>query len=215
MAALLRRTAFLSRKVVQNKVGITIACGYKRKFLKLVPVREDENGLPSKVAARSALESLGDRGFCRPQKSYQPPDDVQDRVKAIYEDVLGRTADDSWMETPITDPLLKYKLLTKCIKEFGHDLPNSCLIRVNRVDDVVEYYATTVEGATAFDSLVKSQNKLPPNMHAIPHYVRFHPETDTFFGGVNAYPGTSTIVTGLKAKRKFKGYTSKGSWPFV
>ncbi|XP_029850430.2 uncharacterized protein LOC115332206 [Ixodes scapularis] len=214
MAALLRQTAFLSRKVAQNKVGITVVCGYKRKFRRLIPIREDEEGLPSKAAARSALESLADRGFCRPQKAYQPPDDVHNRVKAIYEDVLGCTAAESWMETPITDPLVKYKLLTKCIKEFGHDLPNSCLMRVRQVDDLVEYYSTAVEGVTPFDSLVRSENTLPPNIHAIPNYVRFHPETDTFFGGVNAYPGTSTIVTGLKAKKKFKGHISKSSWPF-
>lgn len=34
-------------------------------------------------------------------------------------------------------------------------------------------------------------------------------ETDTMYGGVSAFPKSSTIVTGLKAKKMYKGYTAK------
>lgn len=148
-------------------------------------------------------------------KPYQPDDNVQRRVRDIYEDVLGCKADQSWRDTPVSEPLLKYKLLTRCIKEFGHDIPSSCLMSVSTIDDIVEYFSTPVEGVSPYDSLIKSKNNLPQNIHAIPNYVRFHPETDTFFGGVSAYPGTSTIVTGLRAKKKYKGHVGRMSWPFV
>ena len=42
-------------------------------------------------------------------------------------------------------------------------------------------------------------------------------ETDTMFNGVSAFPRSSTIVTGLKYKKKYRGYSAKGvdgSWPF-
>ncbi|KAL3182950.1 hypothetical protein MRX96_006746 [Rhipicephalus microplus] len=161
---------------------------------RVIPIREDENGLPSKALARSALNSLKDRGFCRPMKPYKPAEDVKDKVKVVYEE---------------------FRLLTRCISEFGHDIPSSELMNVKCVDDVVEYFSTPVEGLSPYESFVQRKDQLPKNLHVIPNYVRFNPETDTFFGGVNAYPGTSTIVTGLKAKKKFKGYTSSPTWPYI
>jgi large subunit ribosomal protein L50 len=38
-------------------------------------------------------------------------------------------------------------------------------------------------------------------------------ETDTLFGGVSAFPKSSTIIQGLRAKKKYKGYEAKKSWP--
>ena len=37
-------------------------------------------------------------------------------------------------------------------------------------------------------------------------------ETDRMFGGISAFPGTSTIVTGLKYKKKYKGYDARTPW---
>jgi hypothetical protein len=37
-------------------------------------------------------------------------------------------------------------------------------------------------------------------------------ETDTMFGGISAFPGRSTIVTGLKYKKKYKGYDARTPW---
>uniref|UniRef100_A0A023FRT7 Large ribosomal subunit protein mL50 n=1 Tax=Amblyomma parvum TaxID=251391 RepID=A0A023FRT7_AMBPA len=217
MAALIRRSRLLPSNLNQAKTAFSTSCAAStaRRFFQVIPVREDENGLPSKAMASSALASLGARGFCRPMKPYKPADDVEDRVKAIYEDVLGQKADSAWLQTPITEPLVKFRLLTRCIKEFGHDIPNSQLMNVKCADDVVEFFSTPVEGLSPYELLVRQKDQLPKNLHVIPNYVRFHPETDTFFGGVNAYPGTSTIVTGLKAKKKYKGYVSSPTWPYT
>jgi len=32
------------------------------------------------------------------------------------------------------------------------------------------------------------------------------------FGGISAFPGRSTIVTGLKYKKKYKGYDARTPW---
>jgi large subunit ribosomal protein L50 len=40
----------------------------------------------------------------------------------------------------------------------------------------------------------------------------FVSETDTMFGGISAFPGSSTIVTGLKYKKKYKGYDAENPW---
>ncbi|XP_050025036.1 uncharacterized protein mRpL50 [Dermacentor andersoni] len=218
MAAFIRRSrCVLPNNLFKGKAELSTSCAVctARRFKKVIPVREDENGLPSKAMARSELNSLSDRGFCKTMKPYKPVDDVEDKVKAIYEDVLGQKADSAWLQAPITEPLLKFRLLTKCISEFDHDIPSSELLNVKCVDDIVEYFSTPVEGLSPYESLVQRKDQLPENLHVIPNYVRFHPETDTFFGGVNAYPGTSTIVTGLKAKKKYKGYTSSPTWPYI
>lgn len=54
--------------------------------------------------------------------------------------------------------------------------------------------------------------ELPPNVSIQYEYHRFHPETDTMFGGVSAFPRRSTVVTGLSYKKKYAGYKSKPLW---
>ena len=53
---------------------------------------------------------------------------------------------------------------------------------------------------------------LPKNLHVIREYKRFHPDDDQMFGGQTAFPKSSTIVTGLKARKKYNGYESRHSW---
>jgi hypothetical protein len=37
-------------------------------------------------------------------------------------------------------------------------------------------------------------------------------DMDTMFGGISAFPGRSTIVTGLRYKKKYKGYDATTPW---
>lgn len=60
--------------------------------------------------------------------------------------------------------------------------------------------------------LDKMGNDLPKNLHLIHDYKRFHPEDDQMFGGQTAFPKSSTIVTGLKTRKKYAGYEAKKSW---
>ena len=51
--------------------------------------------------------------------------------------------------------------------------------------------------------------ELPPNLSIQYDYHRFHPETDTKFNGVSAFPQRPTIISGLKNKKKYAGYQVK------
>lgn len=53
---------------------------------------------------------------------------------------------------------------------------------------------------------------LPENLHIQHEYLRFHPDTDTKFGGETAFPLRSTIVTGLRYKKKYAGFVAKKKW---
>nr|CAD7608991.1 unnamed protein product [Timema genevievae] len=77
--------------------------------------------------------------------------------------------------------------------------------------DVIEYYQTPVNAKTPLDALKNIE--LPPNLHIQHEYHRFHPDTDTMFGGISVFTKSSTIVTGLKYKKKYKGHVAKTSWP--
>ncbi|XP_071521079.1 uncharacterized protein mRpL50 isoform X2 [Panulirus ornatus] len=39
-------------------------------------------------------------------------------------------------------------------------------------------------------------------------------ETDTKFGGVTAFTKDSTVVSGLKNKKRYPGFTARTSWPY-
>ena len=73
-----------------------------------------------------------------------------------------------------------------------------------------EFYKTAVDIRVPLDKL--KDVELPKNLSVQYEYHRFHPETDTLFGGLSAFPRQSTLVTGLKYKKKYAGYTAKPKW---
>lgn len=79
------------------------------------------------------------------------------------------------------------------------------LLFLQSLDDVIEFYTTPVNCQTPYETL----DKTVPNLHVIPEYRRYDPETD----GVSAFPKSSTLVTGLKYRKKYKGFIAKTSWP--
>lgn len=76
--------------------------------------------------------------------------------------------------------------------------------------DVIAFYQTPVDTTLPLDALKTIE--LPENLHIQHEYLRFNPETDTKFGGVSAFPCSSTIVTGLKYRKKYQGYEAKKKW---
>lgn len=151
---------------------------------------------------KSTEESLAARGFLRSQKPYDPPQDVVEKFKQIASSTLG--AVDS--QKPLTKET-KFSLLNACFKEFDHSVPNSMLHTMTTPMEVLDFYTTPVSTTTPFDEL--KTKELPPNLHIQYDYVRFNPETDTMFDGITAYPESSTLVTGLKYKDKYKGHKQK------
>ena len=85
-----------------------------------------------------------------------------------------------------------------------HHIIKSCCSSL--LDDVVDFYHTAIDVKTPYENLVQ---ETVPNLHVIQDYRRFNPEED----GVSAFPKSSTLVTGLKYRKKYKGHIAKTSWP--
>jgi large subunit ribosomal protein L50 len=162
---------------------------------------------PPAVELDSTGKSIAAKGFHRPQKHYDPPQDVTDRITSIYKSITGLN---NFSKESIDIPEVKFKILNACFQEFQHSVPNSLLSTICTVDDILEFYKTPVDKTAPLDAM-KSM-KLPENLYIQTEYHRFHPETDRMFGGISAFPGRSTIVTGLKYKKKYKGYDARTPW---
>jgi len=162
------------------------------------------------------LSSLTARGFLRFQKSYEPPANVSDRLNSLVQSLAPslkkQGKGDNIMKYRLTDSRLKYDLLSKAFEEIQHGVPNSMLYMIETVGDLDHFYQTPIKTQTPYDDLARTKD-LPQNIHVQMEPVRFHPETDTMFGGKSAFPKSSTVVTGLRAKRKYKGTIAKRSWP--
>ncbi|XP_036142999.1 39S ribosomal protein L50, mitochondrial isoform X2 [Monomorium pharaonis] len=160
------------------------------------------------VVARigSAGESLAARGFLRPQKSYEPPENSAVRIDAICASQAVSTDDDTRLE----DPLLRFKLFVACEEEFKHSIPNSLLYTIETVGELKRFYSTPVDSTTPYEALGRID--LPKNLHIQQNYHRFHPDTDTMFNGKTAFPKSSTLVTGLKYKKKYPGHKQENPW---
>ncbi|XP_014205578.1 39S ribosomal protein L50, mitochondrial isoform X2 [Copidosoma floridanum] len=155
----------------------------------------------------SIMSSIEAKGFLRPYKPYQPPKDVAERVDRIC---LSENVN-SDKDTRIDDLLLRFKLFTKCIAEFDYSIPNSRLVEIKTIGDLIQFYETPVITTTPLEVL---QNiELPPNLYVRQDYLRFHPDTDKMFDGKTAFPQSATLVMGLKYKDKYAGHRPEKPWP--
>ncbi|XP_075992872.1 mitochondrial ribosomal protein L50 [Anticarsia gemmatalis] len=176
------------------------------KNLQVITVRYKQKKFPkADKKLQAAAESLAARGFLRPTKPWDPPANIEETITKICAS-KGLNADSEFdaLET-------KFAVLKACFEETGYDVPNSLIHTIESVAELKEFYNTPVDKATPFEVLQRME--LPKNLHVQSDYVRFHPEKDTMFGGLSAYPKSSTIVSGLKTRKKYEGYTAKRSWP--
>ncbi|XP_042859985.1 uncharacterized protein LOC122245916 [Penaeus japonicus] len=175
----------------------------------LSPVVADEDGhqLKDRRFEFDAV-SLAARGYLRSQQSYNPPKDVENQVLQLCEKTLKSTDP----KTTFGDAATKYKLLSECSKKLKHRIPNSIMHNINNVEELMLFYKTPIDATVPLD-MMKNMD-LPKNLHVIYNYTRFHPETDTLFGGVSAFTKDSTVVSGLKTKKKYPGHTARTAWPY-
>uniref|UniRef100_A0A4Y0BQX8 Large ribosomal subunit protein mL50 n=1 Tax=Anopheles funestus TaxID=62324 RepID=A0A4Y0BQX8_ANOFN len=154
----------------------------------------------------SAAQSLSARGYLRAVKPYTPPENASEQVlKIAKENKLNDTKQSfAGMEQ-------KFAFLSACGKTFGHWVPNSMLHELQTVGDAIVFYQTPIDTRLPLDAI--SSVELPENLYIQQDYIRFHPETDTMFGGKSAFPKSSTVVTGLNYKQKYRGHEAKKSWP--
>ncbi|XP_059615270.1 uncharacterized protein LOC132260896 [Phlebotomus argentipes] len=149
----------------------------------------------------SVAQSLASRGFLRSCQPYTPPHDVAAQIRNLG---YAGTAVFSSLDD-------KFKFLEECRKIFNHQVPNSQLHKLKGVQDVIEFYETPVDSTLPLDTL--KQEDLPVNLHIQSEFKRFLPDEDTMFGGVSAFPKSSTLVTGLTYRKKYRGHIAKRSWP--
>ncbi|ENN75998.1 hypothetical protein YQE_07530, partial [Dendroctonus ponderosae] len=170
---------------------------------------EKRKGLDRKPTPKlnPTAQFIASKGFLRAQREYVPPPDLESSLTQIFKDVLGK----SDLNTEIVDLNQKFQLLTACSQKFGHSIPNSLLHQIGTLKEVLTFYATPVNCRTPLDKLRTME--LPENLHVQFEYNRWHPETDTKFDGQTAFPESSTIVTGLKYKDKYKGHVQKIRFP--
>ncbi|XP_076763538.1 mitochondrial ribosomal protein L50 [Xylocopa sonorina] len=147
--------------------------------------------------------SLSCKGFLRYQKAYNPPADVSDRIDKICESQQISTTN----ETKVDDPLQRFNLFLACENDLQHPIMNSVLYSIETIGDLKEYYQTPVGNVTPLDAMRTMD--LPKNLHINYEYTRFHPDTDTMFDGKTAFPKSSTLVTGLKYKKKYVGHVQE------
>lgn len=149
-------------------------------------------------------QSLASKGFLRSQKPYTPPPDAEEKVDDICKDILGSEFDlDASLS--ISD---KFYLLDACFKVIGHSVPNSLLCKITTPREIIEFYKTPVSTTTPYDEL-RNRTDLPPNLFIQPDYIRYDPDSDPFPGKATAFPRSSTLVTGLKSKKRYKSIYTK------
>ncbi|KAG0718246.1 39S ribosomal protein L50, mitochondrial [Chionoecetes opilio] len=168
----------------------------------------DLDVLPADRKMDFDAQALAARGYLRSQNPYQPPADADQQVLNICEQVLGTH------EAGATFPSAqdKWKVLVKCSQVLSHTLPNSLMHRISNVEELVTFYLTPVNTSVPLD-MMKDMD-LPKNLHVTYNYNRFHPETDTKFGGVSVFTKDSTLVVGVKNKKRYPGYKSQTGWPY-
>ncbi|XP_058463075.1 large ribosomal subunit protein mL50 [Malaya genurostris] len=202
-----RNYASANRVKAFKKVGISDRARNVAKALEMrTKTPEEEAAILTGQTIKSVGQSLGSRGYLRPTKPYLPPEDAMEKVLAVAKSKNIANAREMF-----TNGQRKFEFLTACYEVFKHSVPNSQLHEISSVEDAIIFYQTPVDTTLPLDTLKTVD--LPENLYIQHEYIRFHPETDTMFGGKTAFPKSSTIVTGLKYKDKYRGHVAKKSWP--
>ncbi|XP_071564311.1 uncharacterized protein Mrpl50 [Temnothorax nylanderi] len=211
MAALIRHGSFASAlkstsAILAAGTVTATAAATRRDIARHKSGQGEATKVVVKARIDSAGESLAARGFLRPQKAYEPPEDAAERIDRICESQTIPQNDDTKLE----DPVLRFKLFVACEGEFKHSIPNSLLYTIESIGDLKRFYSTPVSSTTPYEALRKVD--LPKNLHIQQDYHRFHPDTDTMFNGKTAFPRSSTLVTGLKYRKKYPGHMQENPW---
>ncbi|KAF8789047.1 39S ribosomal protein L50 like protein [Argiope bruennichi] len=141
-------------------------------------------GKGPKKEVQTALQAIADRGFARELPPYKPSTDLDEQLHKICKKIFGPDLSSAWKQQSLSDSLMKYKVLTKCIETFRKDVPNSSLHKMKTIEDVFTYYNTPVDGCLPYDAMVRDSEALPPNLYVMPEIPTFNPATDSFFDGI-------------------------------
>lgn len=179
--------------------------------------------------------------FCREQKAYDPPEDVEQEVRSAFTDAApSHLLAQDWLNCPLTDSRLKYRVslsltfgtgflmlliplsllvqfLLLCASKFNHQVPNSDLYLMKTVGDVVHFYKTPIRGSMTYDHLIRIQNQdqLPENLHLLHDPVSYEPDS-AFLGGIDAFPGNPSMRhSGIREMIKYPPVKQAYDWPDI
>ena len=176
---------------------------------------------PSSIPTVSELASYKTRKYvtrlvtCRP---YTPPVNVEQIIYHIANETIDNFKEETrsngnWQSIYLTNPLNKFNLLTRCMKECSHTISNMTLNDLKTLEDVYLYFSTPVKDTNVLEDLQQS-SELPKNVHIQLDAVRFTPETSSFFNDLDAFPKRSTKVIDLWYKKKYPSYPKNEEDPF-
>ncbi|XP_046353789.2 39S ribosomal protein L50, mitochondrial-like isoform X1 [Haliotis rufescens] len=146
------------------------------------------------------VQSLKKKTSVRTNKAYDPPGDLEERLEQLVSQVCGDSVGE-WRQVDLADRRVKFKLLTRLMRDLDHTVPNLALDGMATMDDVLAYFSTPVRNTAAYNDLAKLD--LPKNLHIQLEPLRFDKDTDTMFGGKTAFPHRPTIVSSLRYKHKY------------
>ncbi|CAF1034024.1 unnamed protein product [Rotaria sordida] len=152
---------------------------------------------------------------CRP---YTPPSNIEQSIYRIANETIDNfkqetRSEGNWKSIYLSNPLNKYNLLTRCMKECSHTISNMTLNDIKTLEDVYQYFSTSVKDTNVLEDLQQS-SELPKNVHIQLDAVRFTPETSSFFNDLDAFPKRSTKVIDLWYKKKYASYPKNEEDPF-
>jgi hypothetical protein len=152
---------------------------------------------------------------CRP---YIPPSNIEQIIYRLANETIDNfqqqtRSDGNWKSIYLRNPLNKYNLLTRCMKECSHTISNMILNDIKTLEDVYQYFSTPIKDTNVLEDIQQSSD-LPPNVHIQLDAVRFTPETSSFFNELDAFPKRSTKVIDLWYKKKYASYPKNEEDPF-
>ncbi|XP_070572145.1 large ribosomal subunit protein mL50-like [Ptychodera flava] len=131
------------------------------------PASDDLDDIEAEVveAKYMAIPGIQEKPYviARPRvrkRAYKPPADAVEHLEAITKSHHPEI--EEWRDIQLSDPLLKYKILTQCMTVFKHCPTSYQLNELKTMNDIVNFYQTEVKDSTAFDEL--SQQDLPRNL---------------------------------------------------
>lgn len=154
------------------------------------------------------MTSLKTKGFMRFYKSYSPPDDLQQIFIKTCSSVLAKDVNMKDLQSIYLDDTdVKFNVLNALSLELDHNVHNSRLSDMRNLRDVYQFYSTPIDMKTPYDRLheASEEGQLPPNLQIQKDPVRFTGKGEHRLDQVTAYPRSSTLVTGLYARDKYKG----------
>ncbi|KAA3679530.1 large subunit ribosomal protein L50 [Paragonimus westermani] len=135
---------------------------------------------------------------------YAPPTNVSSRIQSFAVRLLNANPSNP-SAYRFQSNAEKFKLFTACAREFQHPVLNSYIHELTDVSALIQYYQTPVASPDALSRLCEQADQLPSNLSIATKPIRFNPNDTTFFKRT-AYPGRSTIVSGLGTAKKYRGF---------